>query len=222
MLRRFEIYKVRSDVPSDLVDKFETALRDCGRYIPEVLHSVVGRNLSQASVTHVWEHGYASPESYQRYMQHPYHACILDRYLLHDNPERITEDNRLRGGLLGYEIEEPEYYMAGGVRRLVLLALAGDASGEQTLQLLETLRQTPRDAPEMTLSVVGENTMGAAWRTAYWTHLWEQGFESLEAMEAYRAGASPLAREERAGWKERFGGIVTDAADVYYELHEPV
>ncbi len=222
MLRRFEIYKVRSDVSDELVARFERALRDCGRFIPEVLHSVVGRNLSQATVTHVWEHGYESPESYERYMRHPYHACILDRYLLYDCPERITEDNRLRGGLVGYELDKPDYYMSGGVRRLVLLSASTDAPEEQVRELLAALRGAPQQAPEMTLSVVGENTMGAAWRTVHWTHLWEQGFQSLEALKAYRAGDSPLAREERSGWKTRFSGVVTDAADVYYELHEPV
>ena len=48
----------------------------------------MGTNLSDAPVQLVWEHAYESPEAYRRYMVHPYHAVVIDRYLLPDAPER--------------------------------------------------------------------------------------------------------------------------------------
>src|SRR5579864_1561245 len=95
MLRRFEIYSIRSDADEDAVAELERACREFGRYIPEVLDSAVGRNLSEAPVQLVWEHAFRSPEAYQRYMVHPYHAAILDRYLLPDSPQRVVTTDRL-------------------------------------------------------------------------------------------------------------------------------
>src|SRR5665647_1112231 len=93
MLRRFEIYSVPEDVPADRVEAMAAAMRDCARYIPEVLHSAIGHARSDSTLNFVWEHAYASPEAYRRYMAHPYHAAILDRYLLQDSPERIITGN---------------------------------------------------------------------------------------------------------------------------------
>ena len=84
MLRRFEVYALRPDAPADAVVGLEEACRRCGRFIPEVLDGAVGTNLSDAPVQLVWEHAYASPEAYRRYMVHPYHAAVIDRYLLPD------------------------------------------------------------------------------------------------------------------------------------------
>jgi hypothetical protein len=123
MQRRFEIYSVRPDVPRKKVREMEGILRNCGRFVPEVLHSVVATNLSKAPVQVVWEHAYESAEAYDRYMVHPYHANLLDRYLLHDCPERITTANDLACGLVGYECDQPIYYMSRGFRRLVLIGL---------------------------------------------------------------------------------------------------
>jgi ribosomal protein L39E len=218
MLRRFEAYHVRPDVPEAIVRHFERVLWECGRYIPQVLHSVVGHNRSRNGVTHVWEHSYASPESYQQYMVHPYHANILDRYLLHDNPERITGDPGIGGGLFGYEIERPGYFMSHGWRRVLLLLAKPSASKQQVAALERELRAAPKQVPGMTLSVVAYNSMGREWRPTTWSHVWEQGFETRDALEAYLWGDSPLARRERAGWK---GTIVQDAADFYYEIGQP-
>lgn len=222
MLRRFEIYKVRHDAPQGTVARMERSMRECGRFIPEVLHSVVGRNLSQADAQVIWEHAYESPEAYDRYMEHPYHANILDRYLLHDSPERITEDNGLACGLVGYEIAKPDYYMNRGVRRLVLLGVREGAPKSAIRQLEERLRAAREEAPQMTLSVVAENSMGRAWRPSIWSHLWEQGFESLAALRQYLWSDSPLARAERSGWWGEMNGLVVRSVDFYYVMHRPL
>ena len=226
MLRRFEVYALRSDAPAARVDALEAACRDCGRFIPEVLDSVVGINRSEAPVHMVWEHAYASPEAYGRYMVHPYHAAVLDRYLLQDSPERVVVDDPLGAGLVGYACDAPSYRMAGGARRLVLLRLDAGASSQDLSRLRAALQGATADVPEMMVSVMAANTMGSAWFDGVtpvtgppkWTHLWEQGFGSLDALESYRHGASPLALLERAGWEGSIGGIVKRSAELFYEL----
>ena len=49
------------------------------------------------------------PEAYQRYMVHPFHAAVLDRYLLPDSPERVVTDNDLGAGLVGYQCDGPVF-----------------------------------------------------------------------------------------------------------------
>ena len=42
------------------------------------------------------------------------------------------------------------------------------------------------------------------------------GFPSLDALEAYRHGASTMARAEDAGWEASTGGMVRRAAELFY------
>jgi hypothetical protein len=225
MLRRFEMYALRADADPAAVERLERAFLECGRFIPEVLHSAVGTNLSRAPVQLVWEHGYESPEAYQRYMVHPYHAGLLDRYLLSDSPERIVTENDLAAGLIGYACDDASYVMTGGVRRLVLLGLAPAADADLG-QFADTLRRAPEEAPEMTLSVVGSNTMGSAWfdgvtpltPPSVWTHVWEQGFGTVEDLHRYLGGGSALAALEASGWTGWMDGLVRRTAEVYYSV----
>lgn len=90
MLRRFETYRLRPDVSKDAGAELESALANCSRFISEVLDAAVGWNLTASTpVDLVWEHAYENTEAYGRYMRHPYHICILDRYLLPDSPEWV-------------------------------------------------------------------------------------------------------------------------------------
>jgi hypothetical protein len=226
MLRRFEIYALRPDVPVDGVHALESACRRCGHFIPEVLDSAVGTNRSETPVQMVWEHAYASAEAYGRYMVHPYHAVVLDRYLLQDSPERIVVDDPLGAGLVGYSCDGPSYRMPGGVRRLVLLRLAANASPQEVARLRDALERAPEDAPEMVVSVMGANTLGPAWFDGVtpitgpprWTHLWEQGFSDFDALESYRSGDSRTAEIERSGWERDVGGIVKRSVELFYEM----
>jgi len=226
MLRRFEVYALRPDSPVDDVRALEMACRRCGRFIPEVLDCAVGWNLSDAPVQLVWEHAYQSPEAYRRYMVHPYHAVVMDRYLLPDSPQRIVIDGPLGAGLYGYACDTPSYRMRGGTRRLVLLRIDTKASGADVARLRDELERAPADAPGMVVSVMAANTMGAAWFDGVtpvmgpprWTHVWEQGFATRDALDSYRQGASTMAGVERAGWDRGTGGIVTRSAELFYEL----
>jgi hypothetical protein len=214
VLRRYEMYSISPDAPPAAVRRLADAFLHCGEFIPEVLDSAIGTNLSEAPVRLVWEHAYASPEAYQRYMVHPFHACILDRSLLADSPERIVSANDLGAGLIGYACDGPVYRMAGGVRRLVLLDLE---PGTDTAALGAKIGDEG-----LRVSVFAENTMGSAWMDGVtpiagppvWGHLWEQGWDDLAAFEAYRDGPSPMAELERKGWE----GVARRAASVHYKL----
>jgi Stress responsive A/B Barrel Domain len=225
MLRRFEIYTLASGVSGEDAARLADVFRHAGRYIPELEHSVVGMNLSPASVDLVWEHSYASPEAYQRYMVHPYHANVLDRYLLNDSPERLVTDSPLGDGVLvGYACDEPAFVMNDGVRKVVLLGLDGHA--ERGAELVADLRRLPDTVPGAVLSVVEPNTMGVAWfdgvnailPPSAWTHVWELGFESLEAYEAYQAGDSEPAVAERHNWRAELSDVVTQAVELHYHV----
>lgn len=226
MLRRFEIYTVAPSAPPERVAAMEQAFWRCGEFIPEVVHSVVGSNRSSLNVQVVWEHAYASSEAYQRYMAHPFHANILDRYLLSDSPERlVTESPLVDGGLVGYSCQEPVYHLEKGTRKLVLFGL--DGPDEARHSFIATLRGLAGTVDGVVLSVVEPNTFGAAWMDGVtpitaapsWTHVWELGFVSDDAYRAYQEGTSPTAVAERDGWRSA-GGLVTKAAEMVYEVDE--
>ena len=101
MLRRWEIYALAPNVTREQVEEMEERLLEARRFLPELLYSAVGYNQSSAGYDIAWEHAYESPESYQRYMVHPYHSNVIDRYLLNDSPERIVTDSDLDAGLVG-------------------------------------------------------------------------------------------------------------------------
>ena len=225
MIRRFEIYSISVDADRHGVDALETACRCCGAYIPEVLYSRVGQNQSDAPVQLVWEHAFASAQAYQRYMVHPYHANVLDRYLLHDSPQRVVTDNDLGAGLVGYHCDGPDFELAGGVRRIVLLAVDRRASPNDVDRLAQTLGDAA-GGDQMVLSVVGRNTLGSAWFDGVtpvtgpprWTHVWEQGFAGIGECDAYRNGDSALAEAERRGWGGWMNGIIERAVSLHYEI----
>ena len=84
----------------------------------------------------------------------------------------------------------------------------------------------PLESPELSTSVFAVNSMASRWfdgvtpitAAPAWSHLWEQGFPTLDAAEAYLTGPSALATAERDGWSGWLGGIVTNELHVTYEL----
>jgi Stress responsive A/B Barrel Domain len=225
VLRRFEIYTVRNDVAPETVRQLEAAFRGCGDFIPELTHSVVGTNLSDLDVQMVWEHSYDSPEAYQRYMVHPYHANILDRYLLNDLAERIVTDSPLGDGtLVGYTCNGPDFFMRDGMRKVVLFGLEGDPAQQDAF--LAALRGLAGSTEGVILSVVEPNTFGVAWfdgvtpilPPSQWTHVWELGFDSAASYDAYQRSDAPLARAEAAGWSGDVG-VVRQAAELHYVVN---
>lgn len=211
ILRRFEIYSLSPSAPKAAVETFKRASRDCARFIPEVLHSAIGTNRSDVPLHLSWEQSYASPAAYLRYMEHPFHANRLDRFLMADNPENITTDNDYGVGLIGYRCETPVYYIpGGGARRVVMLRLADGAE-----QRFGEIAARAKGRGGMSLSTFNDNFFGSHWLDGEtymgyepkWSHIWEQGFPTLDAALAYKGD-----------WAEEAGAMVESTIDVVYEL----
>jgi hypothetical protein len=195
VLRRFEMYSFRKGVTDAQIDHVASVLRGCGRYIPEVLDSVASRNLGETDIDLIWENAYESLESYNRYMRHPYHISILDRYLLPENPECVIAPPQEMGlGLLGYEIDRPDYRRTHGLRRIVALRLDAGAPAEQVAALEASLRGAAERAPALRLSIVARNPMGEEWFPGVWTHIWEQAFDSEADLRRFAAAEKELLR----------------------------
>lgn len=218
MQRRFEMYRIRDDVPRAVVAEFTEILRHCGEYIPQLLDSVTGELPAERGVNFIWEHAYRSAEEYEAYMCHPYHICVLDRYLLPDAPGLIAEHEDSQLGLLGYEIDGPVYRRSEGIRRLVIFNVDAEAPAERVEDLLGEMRDAPRHAPEILLSLSEPNTMGAEWFPGAWSHIWEQAFESEGSLQSYLAGDSPMARAERSGLQEGVASIIERSLEFHYSL----
>jgi hypothetical protein len=181
VLRRFETYAFLPGVAAERRRRLADVLLEAGRHIPEVLGSAVGWNRSPASSELVWEHHFDSPATYQRYMVHPYHADLIDRYVLADSPERVVETVR-GAGLFGYTWhgesagEQPS--------RLVALLDVDPGAGEDDLrQLWDGLAEAAAAGGAASISY-GANSLATAWfdgvtplpgPPARWSHVWEAG-----------------------------------------------
>ena len=210
MLRRFESYAFRETTTPEQVAELARVLRRTSQFIPEVLFSAVGRNESDANVELVWEHAYDGPDAYARYMCHPYHICMLDRYLLPESPECITAPRPEAGlGLLGYEIEDARFRRDDGIRRLVAMKAASDVGADAWRVFASELSDRPVHSPDMRVSIVAPNTMGLEWWPDGWTHLWEQAYDDEPAMRR-------ALTDERAMLE---AGPIEGWVDVHYRLH---
>jgi len=232
VLRRFETYALdaRTDRRAPpAVPGLEMVLRACPDHIPEVEFNVVGWNRSDAPVHVVWEHAFASVEAYRRYMVHPYHAAVIDRFVLSDSPERVVVDDAFGAGLFGYRCEGAPFRLERGLRRVVLLRVDRGVDEARVRRFTGALERAAGEPSELVLSVVAANSLGGAWFDGVtpvgppprWTHVWEQGFASWPALGAYRAGGSTLAEVERAGgdgWATWSSGVVRTVAELVYDV----
>ena len=132
------------------------------------------------------------------YMTHPYHAALLDRFLLPDCPERITTANTLGAGLVGYTVDCDRPLGPVGVRRLVLLDFESAADARVAAEAIAATDDVWSD------SILAENTMATRWfdgetdlggRPA-WSHLWDQCFRTVDQYEAHRGGEGDAAALE--------------------------
>ena len=206
MLRRFESYAFDDTATSEQIAELASALRRCGEFIPEVRDSIVGMNKSEADVALVWEHAYEGPDAYARYMCHPYHICVLDRFLLPESPECITAPRAQLGiGLMGYEIDDAQFRCDSGVRRLVAMKVSVDVGADEWRSFVSTL--TAR--PELRVSIVASNAMGLEWFPNGWTHVWEQAYDDEGAMQRAIVDETVLLD----------AGPIDGWIDVWYRLH---
>jgi hypothetical protein len=208
VLRRFECYAFHESTTREQVSELARVLRRTSRFIPEVRFSAVGKNESDADIDLVWEHAYDGAGAYARYMCHPYHICMLDRYLLPEAPECITAPRpELALGLLGYEIEGAPFCQDRGVRRLVAMKASRHVDADNWGSFVSVLTSRP----DLRCSIVAPNTMGLEWVPNGWTHVWEQAYDDEPAMRRALADeTSVLEAGPIEGW-----------VDVFYRLDEP-
>ena len=214
MLRRYEIYSVDPNAPKDLLARMDESMRHAQRWIPEVLHSAIGMNKSPVGLHFVWEHGYEDSEAYKRYMVHPFHANVYDRYLLNDSPERLVTNNPYDVGLVGFNVEGPQYFLPSGYARRVVMARLKKGTEDAFRALTEKEKAAN---PKMVLSLLAENTFGTRWMdgvtkmlddTTY-THIWEQGYKTLADAEA-----------ASTAWQKEAADMIEDGRmiELWYEL----
>lgn len=209
MLRRFESYGFAPHATPELQAELARVLRETGAFIPEVLDSAIGRNRSAAAVDLVWEHAYERPDAYARYMWHPFHICVLDRYLLPENPECITSSRReLQLGLFGYEVDGAPFRATTGVRRVVAMKVGAAAVPAEVDGFLARLNARAEEVDGVDVSVAAPNTMGLEWFPDGWTHVWEQAFPDEDAMHE--------SLDEESRWLE--SGPMAEWIDLWYEI----
>jgi hypothetical protein len=198
-LRRWEMFSIAPDAPAAARERLRRAMRECDRFIPGITRCAVGTNTAGGPIELVWETTYESVGAYRTtYMTHPYHAALLDRFLLPDCPERITTHNAFGAGLIGYAVDRDRPFGPVAVRRLLLLAFDDDGAARGAAAAAEAVDDGWSD------SILAENTMSTRWfdgetdlgGTPAWTHIWDQCFASVEQHEAHRRGNSRAAAVE--------------------------
>lgn len=208
ILRRFEMYSFEG--PESAVAAFTRAAGECARFIPEVLHSATGRISGAPPLNFAWEQAYASPDSYCRYMEHPYHAALLDRYLMIDSPECILTGNALGVGLIGYRADPAEFFLPSGARRVIAMKLRDGAE-----EAFAALAAAHLGKDGMCISVFRDNWFGSRWFDAatvvdpnpMHSHIWEQGFASLAAAQA-----------NDTSWREEAERLTEMMVEMTYEI----
>jgi hypothetical protein len=201
-VRRWEMFTLAPDATPAARDRLRRAMQECDRFIPGITRCAVGTNTADGPIELVWETTYASVAAYATtYMTHPYHAALLDRFLLPDCPERITTPNDFGAGLIGYRVEPDRPLAEVAVRRLLLLDLDPSVADDLTRAVAGAAA-----ADDWSDSILAENTMATRWFDAEtelggrpaWSHVWDQCFRTVEQLEAHRRGESAAAGVEGA------------------------
>ncbi len=199
-IRRWEMFSLAPDAPTHARERLWRAMHDCDLHIPGITRCAVGTNVAGGPIELVWETTYQSVGAYATtYMTHPYHAALLDRFLLPDCPERITTTNPLGAGLVGYTIDRERPLGPVAIRRLLLLDFGADDAADEVAGAIAATDDGWSD------SMLAENTMTTRWFDGEtdlggrptWSHLWDQCFASVEQYDAHQRGESAAAGIER-------------------------
>jgi hypothetical protein len=200
-IRRWEMFSIAAHAPESSRERLQRAMRDCDQFIPGITRCSVGTNQAGGPIELVWETTYRSIGAYATtYMTHPYHAALLDRFLLPDCPERITSANDFGAGLIGYTVDRDRPLGPVAVRRLLLLDLDDSVDVGALAADITCIDDGWSD------SILAENTMTTRWfdgesdlggRPA-WTHIWDQCFASFDQLDAHRRGDSAATPVEAA------------------------
>jgi hypothetical protein len=190
MIRRIYILPLQPGISAAETGEFVTAFDDAGRYISGLLDSFAGLDLHSSTV--VWEMTFDNEENYTGpYMVHPYHIATLDNYLLADSPQRLARDFESAR----YRLADAAPRLEAGVRRIVLLELPAGADAS-------ALAELAAPAAGVATSALGADDL--AWRGSKgraWTHVWEQGFTDMAALDAYLRTPAGAASSSRDGFR---------------------
>ncbi len=193
------MFTLSPDAPAAARERLWRAMRDCDRFIPGISRCAVGTNVADGPIEVVWETTYASVGAYATtYMTHPYHAALLDRFLLPDCAERITTTNDFGAGLIGYTVDRDRPLGRVAIRRLLLLDFADPTAADEAVRAVAAFDDGWSD------SILAENTMATRWfdgetdlgGRAAWSHLWDQCFAAVKQLDAHRRGETVAARIE--------------------------
>ena len=199
MIRRFYVLPLDRGVSDLKADELLTALTESDRFISGLTDSFAGIDVDSRTI--VWEMTFRDEETYAGpYMVHPYHVATIDSYLLGDSPERLSHDF----AAMRYRIPDGTPHLKEGIRRVLLMNLADGAD----TSILEALA----DRSEGTATSVFSSD-DIAWRSSKglrgltWTHVWEQGFVDLAALNEYLTTPDGVACSNRDGLR-RLGADV--------------
>jgi hypothetical protein len=201
MLRRIYVLPLNTGLTADQAAEVVTAFDESDRYIAGLIDSAAGIDLDTRTV--VWEMSFPQEEAYLGpYMVHPYHIGTLDNYLLRDSPERMTHDFTSAR----YRVADSVPRLEAGVRRVILLELP---DGTDT-SAIEALTAPGGDVATSTFGADDIAWKGSKGRT--WTHVWEQGFTDMAALERYLRTPAGVATANKDGF--RYLGVKPAAVQV--------
>lgn len=192
MLRRIYVMPLDAHASAARVSELVRVLDDADRHIAGLVDSCAAVDLYSRTV--VWEMVFRDEQTYAgSYMVHPYHVATLDAALLADSPERISHDF----DATLYRVQHAPRRVREGVRRIVLMKMPDGADDS-------VLRRLADRAGDMTLSTLARtdpelrSSIGLKW-----THVWEQTFADVDAMERHLRTAQGLASSTRQGFRQQ-------------------
>jgi hypothetical protein len=205
MIRRFYVVPLRDDVAPRAVREAVRRLAEADLYIPTLYHSSAAVCIDGRHPTIVWESCFDSAEAQAEYGRSRYHGSVIDRYLLHDSPQRVGRLDETFA--CGYHTDTPANELRRGIRRLILLSVGREADVGDLARIAGRAR--------LRVSGLYENThqrRDAWWRPYRWTHVWEQGFRTRRELQEHIGSSSEAAVVERAGF--RGGSLEVGAFEV--------
>jgi hypothetical protein len=190
VIRRFYVLPLNPEVTTEEAADFVAAFDSADLFIPGVLESCAAVDLDSPTV--VWEMTFPDEATYTGpYMTHPYHVGTLDTYLLGDSPERRSHDF----GTARYSLAERSRILEEGIRRIVLANIPEDVD----VSAVEKLAARADGAVSSTFAA---DDVG--WRSVKglnWTHVLEQGFTDIAALERYLRTPDGIATSTRDGFR---------------------
>lgn len=198
MIRRFYVMPLNPNVTDKLAGKLLKDFSESDRFISGLIDSSAAIDLSSRTV--IWEMRFIDEETYTgAYMVHPYHMATLDNYLIADSPEAVVHDIFTTR----YKVPQAALRIEEGIRRLVLMKLPEGAD----TSVLEAITAGGEGA---TTSIFCPDNVAYQFpgKSLNWTHIWEQGFTDMAALNHYLETAEGIASSRLEGLR-RLGVDVT-------------